>query len=116
MKLYIGLSSVNESLFYEKCQSAFLSRTRKGLQRTKITSIIPIFDIMDRFPRYARLINGPFRDIYGYRLNKKLIQECIKINEITKNEEIWNLLVINEEGTIFTKLHVQCVEKPLETI
>ena len=117
-KLYLALYSPNQPCYTEKYRQTYISRTSKGLLRTKITTIDPIFELLDSYPRDARLINcqinSSFKDVYGYRLSKypkQLNQETIKIKEMTKNEQFWSLLVLDEEGTIFTKIQVQCMAK-----
>lgn len=114
-RLYLGFSSRKECLFLEEYKEAYITRSSKGLLRTKITTIEPIFELMDSFPRDARLINSPsrdIRDVYGLRLSKlQLNEETIKIKKKTKNDELWSLMVLDEEGTVFAKILVQCIEK-----
>ena len=117
-RLYLALYSQKECLFDEKYRQLYLSRTSKGLLRTKITTIEPIFELLDSYPRDARLINSQinssFNDVYGFRLSrqpKQLNQETIRIQKVTKSDQFWSLLILDEEGTIFTKIQVQCIDK-----
>ena len=108
MYFYLGIqSNTGGQCYMENYKSTFV-KTRKGhIEKTRITALIPFFEILDSQDRQSKIINAPKQDIIGFKLTKKLHQETLKVNQVTNDAEIWLLTVLNEEGTIFAQTPIR---------